>query len=187
MGFTGAAAAEAALYSGEAYAGVTAAGGAAAAAGSGLAALGSGAAIGSGIAAGMGAEAGAAGGAGALSGAGLAADTVAGGVAASDVLAGEGSAVTYLTNGPGVAAGAAPVAAGGGSGLLGQAETAAITSGISKLFNPTPERPSVPPVTPMPDPMALEEAKKKSIIDQLARRGRASTILSQPSGGKLGS
>jgi hypothetical protein len=40
----------------------------------------------------------------------------------------------------------------------------------------------------MPDPLAQEQARKQSLIEQMARRGRASTIMtdSGSAGGKLG-
>jgi len=40
----------------------------------------------------------------------------------------------------------------------------------------------------MPDPLAQESARKQALTEQLARRGRASTILTDAGGGsgKLG-
>lgn len=50
-----------------------------------------------------------------------------------------------------------------------------------------PKPPKIPGVTPMPDPLAQQEARRRSITEQLARRGRASTIMTQPApSGKLG-
>ncbi len=80
-------------------------------------------------------------------------------------------------------------AAVAGGGLLGAAATsagtAAASAGVSSLLAPKP--PKVPGAVAMPDPLAQEEARKRSIAEQMARRGRASTILTAPaSGGKLG-
>lgn len=44
---------------------------------------------------------------------------------------------------------------------------------------PTPE---VKPLTPMPDPLAQEAARKQALLEQLSRRGRQSTILTADSG-----
>ena len=40
----------------------------------------------------------------------------------------------------------------------------------------------------MPDPLAQEQARRQSLIEQTARRGRAATIMTDPgnSSGKLG-
>jgi hypothetical protein len=38
----------------------------------------------------------------------------------------------------------------------------------------------------MPDPLQQEQAKKRSLIEQLSRRGRASTVLTNQGGTKLG-
>lgn len=86
-------------------------------------------------------------------------------------------------------AAAAGVAAGGASGVLGSvgtgAATAAAGAATTRLLSPKPPGPA--PLTQMPDPLAEEQAKQQSIVEQLARRGRASTILTQPpSGGSLG-
>ena len=54
---------------------------------------------------------------------------------------------------------------------------------VSALLAPKP--PKAPGVTPMPDPLAQDEARRRSIAEQMSRRGRASTIMTQP-GGKLG-
>jgi hypothetical protein len=87
------------------------------------------------------------------------------------------------------AAGYAAAGAAGGSGLLGKAgETAAgaaASAGVTKLLAPKP--PTIPGATPMPDLQAQDEARKRSIAEQMARRGRASTILTDaPTSGTLG-
>lgn len=43
------------------------------------------------------------------------------------------------------------------------------------------------PVMPTPDGAAVQAASQASIAEQVARRGRASTILTGPQGDKLGS
>jgi hypothetical protein len=57
-------------------------------------------------------------------------------------------------------------------------------------YVPPPTPPVVTPVTPMPvpgqDELANIEARRRSISEQLARRGRASTILSNPQTEPLG-
>lgn len=94
--------------------------------------------------------------------------------------------------GSGVLTGA-NVAAGGSIGFesgsltaIGtSAATAAASAATTRLLSPKPPGPL--PIAAMPDPLAEEQAKQQSIIEQLARRGRASTVLTQPaSGGTLG-
>lgn len=94
---------------------------------------------------------------------------------------------------------AAAVAGGGaattggmlGNTLLNSAVTAAGSAAIGSLLAPEKgikaAAPVVAPVTEMPDPLAQEQARKKSLIEQISRRGRASTILTQDAAGdKLG-
>ena len=68
--------------------------------------------------------------------------------------------------------------------------TGAATSVATSLLNPRPNitAPTVTPVVGMPDPLAQQQAKQQSMIEQMARRGRASTILTDSAGGsgKLG-
>jgi len=87
----------------------------------------------------------------------------------------------------------APFEAGAAAGGLGTIGNKALEFGIqgaaSTLLSPTMEQqaPTVKPVTEMPDPLAQQEAKKRALTEQMARRGRASTIMTAPSGsGKLG-
>lgn len=42
------------------------------------------------------------------------------------------------------------------------------------------------PTMPVPDDQAIQQARRRSIVGQLARRGRASTILTEPTEEKLG-
>ena len=77
------------------------------------------------------------------------------------------------------AGGPAGAAEGASLGLgLGGATGAAVT--------PKPKL-EAPPVPTMPDQSAIESAQRRSLLEQFARRGRASTILTSPSGdSKLG-
>jgi hypothetical protein len=87
-------------------------------------------------------------------------------------------------------AGAAAAAgtAGAGGGLLGTLGTEAASAAVSGVASSllAPKRPDLPKPTAMPDPLAVEEARKRSLIEQMARRGRASTILTDSAGDKLG-
>ena len=90
------------------------------------------------------------------------------------------AAASYLGGGAG--AGAA------GAGLLTKAGEAAagsaVTAGAQALLTPTPPKPGQPAT--MPDPEAQAEARRKATIEQLARRGRAASILTENPSGKLG-
>lgn len=62
-----------------------------------------------------------------------------------------------------------------------------ITNLIGGLFGggaekeaPTPPPVAPPPVMPVPDDAAVQAAKRRSIAMQLQRRGRQSTILTDP-------
>jgi hypothetical protein len=97
-----------------------------------------------------------------------------------------------------------PSVAGPGAGAkassgIGAAAKSAATSGIGKtaleVLGPTvlssllaPKPPKTKAPTAMPDPLAQQQAERQKLLDQLARRGRASTILTNPSngGGSLG-
>ena len=78
-------------------------------------------------------------------------------------------------------------AGGAGSSWMDYAKTAAKTLGpalVSSALQPKP--PKAAPVAAMPDPLAQEQAQRQKIIDQMARRGRASTILTSATNGTLG-
>jgi len=96
---------------------------------------------------------------------------------------------------------AVPVAAGSGATAAG---TGGLLTGVGKaLSSPlgavglgeaagavttsllAPKPPSAPAPLPMPDPLAQQNAQRQAVIEQLARRGRASTILTSP-GDSLG-
>ena len=75
------------------------------------------------------------------------------------------------------------VAALGGKALAEASGYAAISSLLA------PKRPDLPKPLPMPDPLAQDAARKKALIEQIGRSGRASTVLTVDGGnasGKLG-
>lgn len=87
----------------------------------------------------------------------------------------------------GAAAGAAGgAAAAGGGSILGTLGTAAVTAGVGQVVGAAlaPKAPKTLAPVAMPDPLAQQQAMQQSIIAQMARRGRAGTVLT--SGGKLG-
>lgn len=109
--------------------------------------------------------------------------------ASAAAMAGEAAAVSTPLWGTGAAVvgGGGATAAGVGATLAGKALTTFGPSLAQNLLQKKPSAPSVAPVTAMPDPMAQAEAKRQAMIEQLARRGRSSTILTDSgSGGKLG-
>lgn len=77
-------------------------------------------------------------------------------------------------------------------GVLGPIMGAVAGTALNSMLSPNPQAPAIPtlaPATGMPDPQAQIQAQQKSIAAQIARRGRASTILTQDQGGagnKLG-
>lgn len=100
-----------------------------------------------------------------------------------------GLAATALGGTMGAGGAAAGGALGGGimSTMAKTGAQAVGTSLISSILAPEPPQPpNAGPVTPMPDPLAQAAARKKSIIEQTSRRGRASTIMTSPTGGSLG-
>ena len=113
---------------------------------------------------------------------------VAGGTAASGggALAASGSyaAGTEALFGAGGAAGAAGSETLGGA-FLKSAAQAGGAGAVSSLLTPRPQRPNVAPITPMADPLAQEQARKNALMEQISRRGRASTIMTQPNAGGL--
>ncbi len=120
-------------------------------------------------------------------GAGVAAEGAAS-AGAAGVAAEAGGAVAAGAGatGAGVAGGAA--AAGASSGLWSTIGNAALQAGVGYAASSllAPGRPKIVGATPMADPAGQEEARRRSVTEQLARRGRASTIMTQPPGGKLG-
>lgn len=69
-------------------------------------------------------------------------------------------------------------------GALGA--TAATSLMADKSTPAAAPAPSVTPPTPMPDDKMKNQAKRRSIAEQRARQGRASTILSDTSNDALG-
>ena len=108
-------------------------------------------------------------------------------VLAIPALFGEGAAVATAAEaagaglGVGAATGAAAGTAGLGTAVATAAGTALATGAVNKLLQGKP--PGLPGPTEMPDPEAQAAARQKSLVDQIARRGRASTILTDGGGG----
>lgn len=103
------------------------------------------------------------------------------GLTAGDV-GGTSSASLTSVNGVGAAGGAS-------SGWTDYAKTVGkvlAPTVVSSLLAPKPPKAAAP--IAMPDPLAQQQAQQQKILQQLARRGRASTILTSPggSGGSLG-
>lgn len=57
---------------------------------------------------------------------------------------------------------------------------------LKKLGPPEVAAPDVPDPVEMPDPLEQQRAKQRSLVEQLSRRGRSSTILTNQGGTKLG-
>lgn len=76
---------------------------------------------------------------------------------------------------------------GGPSGAAAGASIGGgLGGGVGAAVTPKPKLAVPTPVT-MPDQSAIEAAQRKSLLEQFSRRGRASTILTSPSGdSKLG-
>lgn len=110
-----------------------------------------------------------------------------GGTAAAGGAVAAGAGTAAAAGAGAAAAGTAAGAAVGGSalGAIGTAAaTAAVTAGVGALL--MPDAPKTKDMPGMPDAKAQEEAKKRSIAEQMARRGRASTIMTEPASNKLG-
>ena len=87
-----------------------------------------------------------------------------------------GYALAPVTGGGSLALSAAALGAG-----LGGTAGAALGTALTKA----PPTPPVPPPTLMPDQGQIAQASQASLTDQLARRGRASTIMTGPTSGTL--
>lgn len=57
---------------------------------------------------------------------------------------------------------------------------------VNNLLTPKVKAPTAPEPVAMPDPLGQEAAKRASIAEQFARRGRAASILTQEAPQKLG-
>ncbi len=106
------------------------------------------------------------------------------GLTATDV-GGSGSAAA----GTGSAAAGAGGAGGSSSSWMDYAKTVGkvlAPTVVSSLLAPKPPKAAAP--IAMPDPLAQQQAQQQRVLQQLARRGRASTILTSPgdSSGSLG-
>lgn len=153
----------------------------------------------------LGGALGSGGGAAAGSGEGAAGSSALGIGAGTETTA--GAAETSLSSDAAIEAGNAGAAGGAGAGGAGAATNSpsgasgsssswldyAKTAGkvlaptvVSSLLQPKPPKTKAP--TAMPDPLAQQQAQQQKLLQQLARRGRASTILTNPSnaGGSLG-
>lgn len=134
---------------------------------------------------GEGAAAGAAKGAGEAAAGTAAADAgatagVAGGTAASGGGALGAQAAYAAGTEAALGAGAGATLGGGSSSLLTQTGTAVGTAAAGQAVNAllAPRPPKAPGVTEtMPDPLAQQRARQQAMAEQLARRGRASTVL----------
>lgn len=69
--------------------------------------------------------------------------------------------------------------------LISGAAAGAASAGVSALASKGAAPPPVPKPIAMPDPQAQQEAQRRSLVAQLSRSGRASTILSD-NGDSLG-
>jgi hypothetical protein len=86
------------------------------------------------------------------------------------------------------AATAGAAGAGAASGLGTALGTAAVSAAAGAAANAllAPDAPKAKPGPAMPDPEAQEAARRRAIAEQIGRRGRASTFLSDNPSGKLG-
>lgn len=58
-----------------------------------------------------------------------------------------------------------------------QVGTTAAISTILTPKKPDQPTPAIKPITPMPDPLAQEAARRRALVEQIMRRGRTSTIM----------
>jgi hypothetical protein len=102
----------------------------------------------------------------------------------SAAVAAEGAEPALTAGGAGSAGGGAAGAAGSSSSWVDYAKgvgKALAPTIVSTLLQPKPPKTKAP--TAMPDPLAQQQAQQQKILAQLARRGRASTILTNAGGG----
>ena len=91
----------------------------------------------------------------------------------------------------GAAAGIALAPVSGGTSLaltagsLGAGLGGTIGGVVGGSMIKAPKLPDIAPTIPMPDQSMIGQAQQQSIADQLNRRGRASTILSQSDSNSL--
>ena len=67
------------------------------------------------------------------------------------------------------------------------AATAAAATGAVVDSALAPDAPQAEKPLPMPDPLETQKAKERSLVEQMARRGRSASILTNAGGGTLGS
>ena len=99
---------------------------------------------------------------------------------AEPLLLGELGGSALAAGGAGASAGAAGIGS-----AMGAAAAAAVASGVVGQLM-APDAPEAKKALEMPDPLAQEAARRREIAETMSRRGRASTIMTEPSGGKLG-
>lgn len=76
------------------------------------------------------------------------------------------------------------IAPGAGT-VSGAAIGGGLGTATGQLLATAPKLPTPPPPTLMPDQSQIAKASQASLTDQLARRGRASTIMTGPSSSNL--
>lgn len=69
--------------------------------------------------------------------------------------------------------------------VIGSVAAGAASAGVSALASKGAAPPPAPKPIPMPDPQAQQDAQRRSLVAQLSRRGRESTILTD-NGDSLG-
>ena len=72
----------------------------------------------------------------------------------------------------------------GTQAAVGATAASAAGAGISAAL--APKAPGVKAPVTMPDQTAIDQARRRSLVQQMARRGRASTIFTDTSGDALG-
>lgn len=77
-----------------------------------------------------------------------------------------GAAIAAITDG------------GVGTALTSAAVTGAAGAGVAALM--APKTPGVKAPVAMPDQQNVDVARRRALVEQMARQGRASTILSDP-------
>lgn len=70
-----------------------------------------------------------------------------------------------------------------GSAAAQTAATTVAAAAAQKALTDKPEMPELETPQAMPDPLEQAKARERAIIEQLARRGRSASILTQPGSG----
>lgn len=105
--------------------------------------------------------------------------------------AGAGLGVGATVGGAAAAGVETALAAGGAAGAVGsvlakEGSSALAASLVGNALRPDIPKPDVKGPIGMPDPEAQAAARRRSLAEQMTRGGRASTILTAPTGTKLG-